>query len=72
MVQYTFQQVNELLTNLGEKVMKVAYEAFTIVDGLQEEIKRGDASNNEDVLHGDVGGEHEPLKGSNSRWTPRP
>jgi len=36
-------------------------QAFTIIDGLQEEIKKGNANNNENVLHGDVGREHEPL-----------
>jgi hypothetical protein len=62
MVQDIFQQVDKLLIDLGERVMEVAHESFAIVDGLQEKIKRGDATNNEDVLHGDVGGEHEPLE----------
>jgi hypothetical protein len=39
MVQYAFQQIDELFIDLGKKVMEVAHEVFVIVDGLQKKSK---------------------------------
>ncbi len=41
--------------------MEVPQKVLALTNGLQEEANMGDVGSSEDGLHGDVGGEHEPL-----------